>query len=69
MFAIWSVIRQTQILSFNSNLRLLSVFLINLIGFPICLIISLYNRNFLPNGKPPVSINEYLKNNNKNDNK
>lgn len=63
---IWSVIRQTQRWSGNSIDRLLLVFLLNTIFAPITLIISIYNRNLLPNGKPAVPIGQYKKENKNN---
>lgn len=59
LIGIWSVIRQTQRWSGNSILRLVSVFIINTIGAPVCLFISLRNRNFLPDGKPADPIETY----------
>lgn len=37
-------------------MRILSIFIINLLGFPICLAISIINKNLLHDGKPPLPI-------------
>ena len=57
---VWSVIRQKQRWSGNSMGRLVIVFIINTLFSPICLIISLYNKNFLSDGKPPVPIDDFF---------
>ena len=68
LFAAWGVIRQKQRWCGNSYLRLIMVFILNSVGFPICLIITIYNKNFFPDGTPPEpidSVQKKLKNDSK----
>lgn len=62
IFGVWAIHRQMQRWSGNSVGRLISVFLINTIGFPICLVITIVNKNLVKTeGEIQTPIEDYGK--------